>query len=320
MVQHLPSGKVGGLDTCKITYEHLKYGGSCLIDFLVNIFNIIRVEEHVAKSWTVGSITSILKGGKKNKLNKANYRGITLLSVLGKVFEKLFLDRCIPRFTSLGIPNEFQFAYQNNKSCILSSFLLQESIHHNIERGIKVYCCFLDSSKAFDTVWLDGLFYKLYNIGMKGKSWRILRNWYGRMSCCVSVNGAISFMFPVRQGVRQDSVLSPWLFMCYNNDIPDELASTGEGIIISDMKCSTVIVADDITLMSLRVKGLQKLIDSMQNYSSKWRFEFNSSKTIAVIFEESTQTHKVKKSTRHWFIKRRIFSMSRIFGEKRSKP
>ena len=139
----------------------------------------------------------------------------------------------------------------------------------NIERESEVYCCFLDSSKAFDTVWLDGLFYKLYNIGMKAKSWRILRNWYGRMSCCVSVNGAISSMFPVRQGVRQSSVLSPWLFMCYNNDIPDELASTGEGIIISDMKYSTVIVADDITLMSLRVKGLQKLIDSMQNYSSK---------------------------------------------------
>ena len=94
VVQHLPSGKAGGLD--KITYEHLKYGVSCLIDFIVNIFNIIRLEEHVAKSWTVGSITSILKGGKKNKLYKANYRGITLLSVLGKVFERLFLDRWIP--------------------------------------------------------------------------------------------------------------------------------------------------------------------------------------------------------------------------------
>ena len=148
VVQHLPSGKADD----KITYEHLKYGGSCLIDFIVNISNVIRVEEHVAKSWTVGSITSILKGGKKNKLNKANYRGITLLSVLGKVFEKLFLDRWIPRFTSLGIPIEFQFASQNNKSCILSSFSLQESIHYNIERGSKVYRYFLDSSKAFDTV------------------------------------------------------------------------------------------------------------------------------------------------------------------------
>ena len=92
VVQHLPSGKADD----KITYEHLKYGGSCLIDFIVNISNVIRVEEHVAKSWTVGSITSILKGGKKNKLYKANYRGITLLSVLGKVFERLFLDRWIP--------------------------------------------------------------------------------------------------------------------------------------------------------------------------------------------------------------------------------
>ena len=193
VIQKLPNGKVGGVDD--LTYEHLKYGGNCLTKFLVNIFNEIRVEECVPNKWTMGSIISILKSGKRNKLNKGNYRGITLLNVLGKVFERLFLDRWTPHFNSLGIPNQFQFAYQNEKSCVLSSFALQESIFYNLERGSKVHCCFLDSSKAFDTVWLDGLFYKLYNNGMKGKFWRILRDWYNRMACCVSVNGVNTYFF-----------------------------------------------------------------------------------------------------------------------------
>ena len=301
VIQKLPNGKVGGVDD--LTYEHLKYGGNCLTEFLVNIFNEIRVEECVPNKWTMGSIISILKSGKRNKLNKGNYRGITLLNVLGKVFERLFLDRWTPHFNSLGIPNQFQFAYQNEKSCVLSSFALQESIFYNLERGSKVHCCFLDSSKAFDTVWLDGLFYKLYNNGMKGKSWRILRDWYNRMACCVSVNGVNSYFFRARQGVRQGSVLSPWLYMIYNNDVPEILMATGEGVTVSDTKFSTIIVADDITLTSVKVSGLQKLIDAVENYSLKWRFEFNPVKTTVITFGESTQVNNVNKKLRQWTLK-----------------
>ena len=156
----------------------------------------------------------------KNKRDIGNYRGITLLNVIGKIFERLLLNRWIPKFRLLDIPNAFQFAYQENKSSVLSGFVLQEMVHHNVEKGSKVYCCFLDSSKAFGTVWLEGLFFKLFNIGIKGKSWRILRKWYQKMRCCVSLNGKLSPIFPALQGVWQGGVLSPWLFLCYNNDIP----------------------------------------------------------------------------------------------------
>jgi hypothetical protein len=71
----------------------------------------------------------------------------------------------------------YQFAYQADKSCTLASFVLQETINHNVARGSKVYCCFLD----IDSVSLDGLFYELFQLGMNGKSWRILRNWYSKM-------------------------------------------------------------------------------------------------------------------------------------------
>jgi hypothetical protein len=202
----------------------------------------------------------------------------------------------------MGIPNNYQFAYQADKSCALASFVLQETISHNVERGSKVYCCFLDSSKAFDSVWLDGLFYKLFQLGMNGKSWRILRNWYSKMHCYVSLNGQTSSVFPVLQGVRQGGVLSPWLFLCYNNDIPDVLQSADYGLSVQDINCSSVLVADDVTLLSLRIKGLQSLLAKMEMYSYQWRFEFNPSKTTIVTFGETTQMHLLKKPLRSWYI------------------
>ena len=70
VIQNLPNKKASGLDD--ITYEHLKYCGYCLTEFLVKIFNEIRETEHVPNKWTQGCIISILKSGKRNKLKKAN--------------------------------------------------------------------------------------------------------------------------------------------------------------------------------------------------------------------------------------------------------
>ena len=137
--KNLPNGKAGGLDC--ITYEHIKYGGVGLHETLTKIFNAVCNLEHVVENWFVGSIVSLYKG-KKSRRHKANYRGITLLNVIGKTFERLILNRWTPTFQLLGIPNDFQFAYQENKSCAQSSFVLQEVIHANIEKGSKVFGCF----------------------------------------------------------------------------------------------------------------------------------------------------------------------------------
>ena len=213
----LPNGKASGPDG--LTYEHIKHAGITLSPKLTRIFNALREFEIVSDSFVLGDIISLFKGGKKNRLNKDHYRGITLLNVIGKIFERLVLQRWLPVFETWGVPNPLQFAYQKNNSCINASFVLQEAVAHNVERGSKVYCCFLHSAKAFDTVWIDGLFFKLYNNGMNGKSWRLLRNWYKRQTSRVRANGLISEKFPVQQGVRQGGVLSPWLFLCFNNDI-----------------------------------------------------------------------------------------------------
>lgn len=287
---HLSNGKAGGLDG--VMYEHLKYAGHDFINTFTEILNVIRLIEDVPKSMIIGLISSLYKGKKKSRLLKENYRGITLLNVFGKVLEHVILERLMPKFVELGIPNNLQYAYQKNKSCSHASFVLQEAIYESVE----------GSEKAFDNVWFDGLFYKLFNLGIRGKSWRLLRKWYSKLVCRVMVNGLISDTFPVLQGIRQGGVLSPWLFLCFYNDISDVLARTNAGLKLKSMYCGNVIVADDVAMLSPKVTGLQQMIDTMENYSKTWRFKFNIKKTTAVVFGESTRVRNAHKDSRQWFL------------------
>ena len=297
---HLPNRKAGGLDG--LVYEHLKFAGSYFMEIFTGILNSIRVFEDVPESMTTGLILSLHKGKKKSKLIMDNYRGITLLNVLGKVLEHVVLKRLMPRLHTLGVPNKLQYAYQENKNCLDASFVLREAVNEAVEKGSKVYSCFLDTEKAFDTVWFDGLFLKLFEIGICGKSWRLLRKWYNKLVCCVGVAGLISNSFPVLQGIRQGGVLSPWLFLCFYNDISDILMKTKQGLMLQSQYCGNVTVADDVALLSLRSSGLQIMIDTMEKYANTWRFSFNIKKTVVVVFGESTQLRNRHRSQRKWYL------------------
>ena len=293
----LPNGKSSGIDG--VVNEHLKYADESLFIILTKLFNVIRLIEDVPVSSTIGMIVSLFKGKTKNRLDKSNYHGITLLNVLGKLFERLLLDRMMPILEELNIPHPLQYAYQPGKSCNLATFTLQESALHNVERGSKVYACFLDSSKAFDTVWFNGLFYKLYNMGIRGKTWCLLRAWYSKLSACVALNDRYSDHFPIKQGVRQGAVLSPWLFLVYNNDIPMDQSLVNNSLAV-DMWSGCVMVADDIAFLSTRVIGLQLMLNAVNKYSKVWRFEFNPGKTVEVTFGELNRSNSLLKSSRNW--------------------
>ena len=194
----------------------------------------------------------------------------------------------------------FPICLPEGKSCLDASLSLQEAVLYNTERGSKVYCCFIDSCKAFDTIWMDGLLCKLYNLGNHGKTWRLLRNWYSTLTNRVIYDGIASSEFPIRQGVRQGGVLSPWLFMVFNDDLPKLFQTCNEGLRLGTIPCNPIMVADDITLLSTRAKGLQKMLNLLEVYSLKWRFDFSPSKTAIVIFGESTQMLNRLKNSRAW--------------------
>ena len=135
--------------------------------------------EYIPAEAKCGVIITIPKTGKKQLNRRENYRGITLLSALYKLFKLVLLSDKTSHMTLLSkhLPSH-AITYQTGLCSLMTSFVLQETVNYNAERGSKTYCCMLDAAAAFDTVLHDGLFFKIYNSGINGRLWRVLRSAY----------------------------------------------------------------------------------------------------------------------------------------------
>ena len=145
-VSAAPLGKFPGPDG--IQAEHLRHGGYPLILFLTRIFNAILVTGRVPASFACGYVIPLLKSTDKDPSIPSNYRGISLTSVVGKVFERLLLSRLL-NFICL---SPLQGGFRAGQSSLHTAFVFQETVTYLRECGHKAYVAFLDACKAFDTV------------------------------------------------------------------------------------------------------------------------------------------------------------------------
>ena len=117
--------------------------------------------------WRDGLLSPIYKRG--NRLNPDNYRGITLLNVLGKLFTTVLNNRLESWAENYRIYVEAQNGFRKGRGTVDSIFVLHNVINEFMEKGNKLYTCFIDFSKAFDYVVSDNLWYKLLKSGIRGK-------------------------------------------------------------------------------------------------------------------------------------------------------
>ena len=130
----------------------------------------------VCDSLLTGVILPLFKGKGAKANNKDNYRGITVFPTLCKIFEMVLLKRLENFAEQMGLFSNMQFGFREGVGCTEASFTILESINHMLERGNKVFSCFLDVRKAFDTVRIDGLLFKLFSeFGIRGRMWLVIR-------------------------------------------------------------------------------------------------------------------------------------------------
>ena len=115
------------------------------------------------------------------------------------------------------------------------------------------YCCFLDIKKAYDTLFRDGLWKRLLDIGINGKLWRIIRNIYQRVESCILLNDDSTDWFEVVGGVRQGCILSPILFLIFIDGLARAILASGVGPEMAGQLINLLLFADDVAL-SRRVK------------------------------------------------------------------
>ena len=210
--KRLKVGKAPGLDG--ITNEHILFGGPTLIEYLRILFDSMLLTQYTPKAFRVGITVPIYKEDKPREAAKS-YRPVTLLSSIFKVFESIIKQRFENELLRANVtfPDIQQNAYQPHVGSLTVSFNLQEAVHHNRELGNDTYVAFMDAASAFDSVWHDGLFYKMIQIGIKGRALVWLINCYKSMCGRVLVNGVMSDSFIISQGIRQGGVLSSWCYL-----------------------------------------------------------------------------------------------------------
>ena len=241
----------------------------------------------------MGVLVPIPKGD-KDRTVMDNNRGITLMTTVRKVFEKAVLEKISKWVKNGHIIHDLQGAGQEHCSSLETNWLVRESISYYLEQGSDVYVCMMDVRKAFDTVWQNGLFYKLYYTGMDPKIWGIITKLYSKFDCCVRVGDHISDWFTARQGIIQGGPFSMFNFQIMNNDLLSTLKSCHAGTVIGSLNTTSPAFADDLTILAPTRAGLQRLLNKTFDHSCLWRYEFNAKKCAIVVYGRNGQVSPFK--------------------------
>ena len=207
---------------------------------------------------------------------------ITLLSCLGKLFTSIINNR----LCEVVHINENQAGFRQHHSTLDHIFTLKSLIDIYFKKQKKMFCAFIDYSKAFDSVWRPGLWYKLIKSGITGKMYTLIYNMYQDIRSCVTVNGECSQFFNSYIGVRQGENLSPMLFSIFVNDLEKyliendcEQLSFNDVEIANFLKITVLLYADDTIVFADSAKGLQKALNSLNQYCEEWKLTVNEKKT-----------------------------------------
>ena len=126
--------------------------------------------------------------------------------------------------------DEGQAGFRINRSCMDNVYTLNEIVQGRLREDKKTYAFFLDIQKVYDSVWHDGLWYKLCDMGVKGRMWCVIKKMYEFSKSVVLLDGEKSDTFKIEQGMAQGFNLSPILFSVFINYLLKEVEQTGLAI------------------------------------------------------------------------------------------
>jgi len=260
-----------------------KYLSDLISPIICKLFNLSLTQGIFPASLKVARIKPIHKKGNSKLLG--NYRPISTLPLLSKIFEKLMLSRLLSFIKSNNVlgNNQFGFRKNNNTADAILEFL--DCVYNSLSNKEALIATFLDFSKAFDTICHDVLLDKLDYMGVRGHVHSWFRSYlYGR-SQYVSIGKDISTRTAVQRGVPQGSVLGPILFILYVNDMRNCCNSI-----------SLLHFADDTTgfLSSKSVPGLVREMNLDLNRIAEWvrrnRLFLNINKTCYMVISDSSMS------------------------------
>jgi len=221
-------------------------------------------------------IVPIHKAGDKNVVG--NYRPISTLSVVSKIFEILMCRRMKNYIDRFSLLSGCQFGFRQNYATVDAVTQFLDHVCNALDDRKCLVSVFIDFQKAFDTVDHDILMRKLYILGFRGPVGYWLKSYLTDRRQCVSVNGIRSQQMSVRRGVPQGSVLGPLLFNLYINDM-----HTATGLDIIHYADDTTVFQSGVDVPAI-VRSLNAELVKLDDWLRANRLSLNVAKSKVMVF------------------------------------
>ena len=276
--------KAPGFDL--LTADLLKNLPNAAIYQLSKIFNACIKLKYFPTLWKVAEVIMIAKPGKPpNEIS--SYRPISLLPILSKLLEKLFLNRLKPIIARDNLIPSHQFGFREHHSTVDQIHRITDTIEKALESKKVCSAIFLDVSQAFDKVWHKGLMIKLRKTLPKSYC-DFLQSYLSDRYFRVKQEDEYSDIEKISAGVPQGSILGPILYLLYTADLP------------TDVNYQTATFADDTAILAVgntveeSTQKLQMGIDKICAWTTLWKIKLNNAKSTHVNFTNNQiQQHNV---------------------------
>ena len=283
-INALKCGKSAGLNG--IMNEIIKISKEAIQPCLYKFFNSIFSTSIYPECWCFAFIKPIFKS--KDPTDPSNYRGITVMNCFAKLYNKILNNRFEDFLDKNNIIVREQIGFQRKSRTSDHMFVLKTLIDKVTDSNNgKLFSCFVDFRKAFDTVVHPALFLKLLKLGIGSLFYKSLKAMYHHTSLRVKVNDKLTPAFNSNIGVRQGDTISPNLFKVFINDLPSIFDNFCDPIILNNLKLNCLMFADDVVLFSESESGLQNALNKLAKYCDDWCLTLNLDKTKVIIFSKS---------------------------------
>ena len=290
-IAQVKANKSPGVDC--ISNSMIKNSTSPILSCFSKLFNACLNYGIYHEKWAEGYIMPLHKGN--DIYDPGNYRGLTITSAIGKLFNRVLNERLVKFLEKHKIISDCQIGFTKQARTSDHMFIIKTIIDkYCIAKNKKVFACFVDLKKAFDTVIHEGIKLKLLEIGSGSLFYNIIKNMYAVSKSCVKIDDTLSDFPPTQLGVKQGDNLSPNLFKIFINELPKYLEKSSDPVILNDKPIHCLMYADDIILVSTSAPGLQEKIGILGKFCDDWCLTVNIQKTKIMVFNNAGRLSNVQ--------------------------